>query len=90
MSVAKRKKQSPCLSCTRVPNPNECENKLCKPWRQWFMERWAEIHAFAQHETVAKNLSKDPCVGCVCFGGVCTAPCRTKQIWQEENGGKSK
>lgn len=90
MSVVEHKKQSPCLSCTRVPNPNDCENKLCKPWRQWFMARWAEIHAYAQHETVAKNLSEDPCTGCVCLGEVCTAPCRTKQIWQEENGGRSK
>lgn len=84
MSGTKNKKQSPCLTCTRVPNASKCENKLCQPWKQWFLARWAEIHAFAQHEMVSKNLSQDPCLGCICSAEVCTVPCRTKQIWQEE------
>lgn len=82
------KKQSPCVTCTRVPNPNDCENKLCQPWKRWFLARWAEIHAYAQHNAVIKNLSNDPCDKCVCFGKACTGPCRIKQIWQEEQIGK--
>lgn len=31
---------SPCLHCTRVKDAQNCENKNCKPWRQWFLERW--------------------------------------------------
>lgn len=31
---------SPCLRCTRVPDPRECDNKQCKPWQQWFIDRW--------------------------------------------------
>ena len=31
---------SPCLHCTRVRDPEACENKNCKTWRQWFAGRW--------------------------------------------------
>ena len=31
---------SPCLACTRVRNPENCENKLCKDWQGWFIDRW--------------------------------------------------
>lgn len=82
------KKQSPCVTCTRVPNPNNCENKLCQPWKQWFLARWAEIHALANHEVVSKNLSKDPCESCVCPVEVCAVPCDKKRIWQEAQTGK--
>ena len=37
---------SPCLRCTRVTDPRECENKNCKLWQQWFLQRWALIHAY--------------------------------------------
>lgn len=38
--------KSPCLSCTRVANPLDCENKQCKAWKTWFLARWALIHAY--------------------------------------------
>ena len=88
MNTTKHNRQSPCLTCKRVSNPDKCENKLCQPWRRWFLTRWAEIHTYAHHEIVSRNLSKDPCDGCVCFGDACTVPCQTKRIWQEQNGGK--
>lgn len=31
---------SPCLYCSRVPNPGLCDNKKCRPWQQWFSQRW--------------------------------------------------
>ena len=31
---------SPCLACTRVRDPENCENKLCKDWQGWFIDRW--------------------------------------------------
>jgi len=31
---------SPCMRCTRVANPEDCENKTCKAWRSWFISRW--------------------------------------------------
>ena len=32
--------KSPCLTCTRVRDPRNCENKVCKEWRAWFIDRW--------------------------------------------------
>ena len=37
---------SPCLTCTRVADPKDCENKQCKPWSQWFLSRWDLIHGY--------------------------------------------
>lgn len=31
---------SPCMRCTRVANPRDCDNKDCKVWRSWFVEKW--------------------------------------------------
>ena len=33
---------SPCLHCTRVRDPQNCENKNCKPWREWFFAQWEQ------------------------------------------------
>ena len=37
---------SPCLTCTRVADPESCENKNCRPWQQWFSDRWELIRAY--------------------------------------------
>lgn len=31
---------SPCLHCTKVRDPNLCENKSCKLWSSWFIGQW--------------------------------------------------
>jgi len=33
---------SPCLHCTRTKDPQNCENKHCRPWREWFITRWEQ------------------------------------------------
>lgn len=35
--------RKPCDRCTRVGNPENCENKNCVPWRQWFSYRWEQL-----------------------------------------------
>ncbi len=40
---ALRKRESPCLTCTRVKNPSDCENKNCRVWRAWFTESWERV-----------------------------------------------
>lgn len=40
------KKPSPCLTCTRVSDPRDCENKNCVLWQRWFVERWNMIRAY--------------------------------------------
>lgn len=56
MESYKQKKPSPCLTCTIVKNPYNCENKLCMPWRRWFLARWLEINRFFQK-------AQDECAG---------------------------
>lgn len=41
-------RQSPCLTCTKVKDPPNCENKLCKDWKAWFLRRWAEIYGYSR------------------------------------------
>ncbi len=38
--------ESPCLTCTRVKDPQNCENKLCRPWQVWYLKRWKGINGF--------------------------------------------
>ena len=38
---------SPCSECTRVKDPQNCENKQCKEWQAWYIDRW---------ETMRKNV----------------------------------
>lgn len=39
---------SPCIRCTRVVDPDACENKNCKLWKTWFLRRWAAIYRYGQ------------------------------------------
>ncbi len=57
---------SPCLRCTRVKNPRDCENKNCTVWRNWFVSRWEEMRRQPrlQMETKKKEMEG------VCIGGV--------------------
>ena len=36
--------ESPCLTCTRVKDPANCENKNCQAWKAWFLKKWNELH----------------------------------------------
>lgn len=36
--------EKPCLTCTKVKDPENCENKSCKEWREWFLKKWGELH----------------------------------------------
>ena len=46
MKKVQGRNPSPCLTCTRVPNPRNCENKQCKLWQRWFLARWNLIHTW--------------------------------------------
>lgn len=37
---------SPCLICTRVADPDNCENKNCRVWQKWFLARWDYIRGY--------------------------------------------
>lgn len=37
--------KKPCLTCTRVKDPVNCENKKCQAWYNWFITSWEEIRS---------------------------------------------
>ena len=45
-----KKYPNPCLTCTRVADPESCENKSCRVWRQWFTDRWELIRAYPHYQ----------------------------------------
>lgn len=49
--------EKPCLTCTRVKDPANCENKSCQAWLEWFLHRWNMIHGYYQKYT--KGGTKD-------------------------------
>ncbi len=44
--MMKQYEVSPCVFCTRVRNPEDCENKNCPQWRAWFLAKWALLHSY--------------------------------------------
>lgn len=59
------KELSPCLTCTRVREPRDCENKNCRVWRQWFLKRWEQLRSIPKQQMEA---AKPQPLG-VCVGG---------------------
>ena len=56
---------SPCMRCTKVQDPRQCENKDCRKWRQWFIEKWN-----AMRVTPRLDMEKRPReLEGVCIGG---------------------
>ena len=35
--------EKPCLTCTRVKDPNNCEKKKCVEWQEWFVKKWNDM-----------------------------------------------
>lgn len=40
------KKPSPCLTCTRVKDPEACRGLKCPIWQTWWLEKWEAIRRF--------------------------------------------
>lgn len=58
--------KSPCLTCVRVRDPENCENKKCKDWQAWFIDRWESMRAAAKAGSSGKHVQGTPIV----VGGV--------------------
>lgn len=73
--------QMPCLSCRKVADPADCENKNCVLWRQWFIVRWDRLRAepFAQME----NAKTEP-VGVPLGGRHYAAPHQVQRYLSED------
>lgn len=33
---------NPCEKCTRVPDPDACDNKRCPDWKAWWVPQWEQ------------------------------------------------
>lgn len=56
---------SPCVRCTTVADPRQCENKDCRRWRQWYIENWNRLRVIPR-----LNIEQQPrqAEG-ICIGG---------------------
>lgn len=70
----------PCVGCTRVPDPEKCDNKDCKLWRKWFLANWELIHGFYLKHVPA--VPRDPCESCQCPADMCFAKCPQRLAWE--------
>ena len=43
--------QNPCLNCTIVNKPKNCERKGCGAWRKWWSTRWDNMRSRYCDET---------------------------------------
>lgn len=61
----------PCDTCKRVRDPKDCENKQCKVWQQWFLDRWKEVNNYYRQacESNADNAVLPCCHGSDCVEG---------------------
>lgn len=35
-------RRSPCLTCKRVEEPENCTDKSCRAWQAWFLQQWEQ------------------------------------------------
>lgn len=59
MSGDLRIRVSPCLRCTRVRDPRNCENKNCQVWRAWFLKSWEQTRLLVRERTMRATLIPD-------------------------------
>lgn len=72
---------SPCLTCTRVRDPGNCENKNCRVWQAWFLERWSLIHRYPRKAMEQAELKP---VGVSVGGNVYAAPHQVEQYRKKD------
>ena len=45
-----KKNVSPCLRCVRVSDPENCTDKSCRAWQNWFLEAWERVRAIPRQQ----------------------------------------
>jgi len=55
---------SPCMCCTKVKDPTVCDNKDCRQWQRWFIEKWNEMRVAPRLELEKKpRIAEGVCIG---------------------------
>ena len=73
--------ESPCLHCKRVRDPENCENKLCKDWQAWFIDRWEAMRKHVRAELDATPLAE---VGVPLGGRLYSSPHRVREYIRKD------
>ena len=47
---------SPCFTCDRVKDPQNCENKNCRVWQTWYIARWESMRDAIRKEMAQARL----------------------------------
>ena len=61
----KNKMTNPCMRCTKVDNPAQCDDKDCRLWQQWFIERWNRMRVIPRLEIENRPKQQEG----ICIGG---------------------
>ena len=48
----------PCITCTQVIDPENCENRDCKRWQRWYIATWNNMRATPRLER--EHFPKEP------------------------------
>ena len=70
----------PCLLCTRVQDPDACENKQCAQWRSWFLAKWNHTKQLFGCSPAYIN----PCQDCQQAEIFCTEHCPARIRYEQE------
>lgn len=58
---------SPCMRCTRVSDPCNCEDKSCARWRRWFVESWDSLRRQPRLQKECPAQLQGVCIGGVYY-----------------------
>ena len=58
---------SPCMRCTRVSAPCDCEDKSCAKWRRWFIENWDTMRRQPRLQKELPGQQQGVYIGGVCY-----------------------
>ena len=47
--------EKPCLNCTRVEDPSNCEIKTCGKWRYWWLAEWEKIRNYGKQMGIERG-----------------------------------
>ena len=73
--------KSPCLNCTRVRDPINCENKTCKDWQAWFIDRWESMRENVRSQMENASVSE---IGVPLGGNHYVSPHRMEEYLRED------
>lgn len=73
--------EDPCRGCTLVADPDGCNNKNCRRWQAWFVERWNAMRKNVRDQYRERKLTE---VGIMVGGSLYAPPHRREEFLRED------